>query len=78
MIMKHETIQIVPEKRKRRIGVLPTYVQNDRTKYSRKAKHKHASQQDHSAADFQEIRGRMVSENTAGLAQVVEQSPRKR
>jgi len=76
--MKRETIRVVPEKHKRRIGVLPTTVQNDRTKYSRKAKHKHASQPDHSAADFHEIRGRMISGNTAGLAQLVEQSPRKR
>jgi hypothetical protein len=76
--VKRETMLVVPEKHIRRIGVLPTYVQNDRTKYSHKAKHKHASQQDHSAADIQEIRCRMVSESTACLAQMVEQSPRKR
>ena len=38
--MKRETLVIRPEKHKRRIGVLPTYVQMDRTKYSRKAKHR--------------------------------------
>ena len=38
--MKRETLVIKPEKHKRRIGVLPTYAQRDRTKYSRKAKHR--------------------------------------
>lgn len=38
--MKRETLVIRPEKHKRRIGVLPTYAQQDRTKYSRKAKHR--------------------------------------
>ncbi|WP_163054984.1 hypothetical protein [Acidithiobacillus ferrooxidans] len=38
--MKKETLVIRPEKPKRRIGVLPTYAQRDRTKYSRKAKHR--------------------------------------
>jgi hypothetical protein len=37
--MKRETLVIQPEKHKRRIGVLPTYAQRDRTKYTRKAKH---------------------------------------
>ena len=37
--MKRETLVIRPEKVKRRIGVLPTYAQRDRTKYTRKAKH---------------------------------------
>ena len=37
--MKKETLVIRPEKHKRRIGVLPTYAQRDRTKYTRKAKH---------------------------------------
>jgi len=60
--MKRETIVVHPEKRRRRIGVMPTYVQRDRTKYTRKAKHKNASQANHSAADLREIRGRMVSD----------------
>lgn len=38
--MKRETLVIRPEKQKRRIGVLPTYAQRDRTKYTRKAKHR--------------------------------------
>ena len=38
--MKRETLVIRPEKRKRRVGVLPTYSQRDRTKYTRKAKHR--------------------------------------
>ena len=45
--MKRETLTgnivrsvIRPEKHKRRIGVLPTYAQRDRTKYTRKAKHR--------------------------------------
>ncbi|MHB1643068.1 MAG: hypothetical protein ACYCS8_10445 [Acidithiobacillus sp.] len=38
--MKRETLVIRPEKHKRRIGVLPTYAQRDRTKYNRKAKHR--------------------------------------
>ncbi len=38
--MKLETLVIRPEKHKRRIGVLPTYAQRDRTKYTRKAKHR--------------------------------------
>ena len=38
--MKRETLVIRPEKYKRRIGVLPTYAQRDRTKYTRKAKHR--------------------------------------
>ena len=38
--MKRETLVIRPEKRKRRVGVLPTYAQRDRTKYTRKAKHR--------------------------------------
>ncbi len=38
--MKKETLVIRPEKTKRRIGVLPTYAQRDRTKYTRKAKHR--------------------------------------
>lgn len=38
--MKRETLVIRPEKAKRRVGVLPTYAQRDRTKYSRKAKHR--------------------------------------
>lgn len=38
--MKRETMVIRPEKHKRRIGVLPTYAQRDRTKYIRKAKHR--------------------------------------
>jgi len=67
--VKRETIAIRPEKHRRRIGVLPTYVQKDRTKYSRKAKHKHASRQDHSAADLQEIRGTMAPGNAADLSQ---------
>ena len=50
--MKRETIVVHPERHRRRIGVLPTHVQRDRTKYSRKAKHKNASQANHSAADF--------------------------
>ena len=38
--MKRETLVIRPEKHKRRIGVLPTYAQRDRTKYTRNAKHR--------------------------------------
>ncbi len=38
--MKRETLVIRPEKHKRRIGVLPTTAQRDRTKYTRKAKHR--------------------------------------
>ncbi len=38
--MEREKLVIRPEKQKRRIGVLPTYAQRDRTKYSRKAKHR--------------------------------------
>ena len=38
--MKKETLVIRPEKHKRRIGILPTYAQRDRTKYTRKAKHR--------------------------------------
>lgn len=38
--MKRETLVIRPEKHKRRISILPTYAQRDRTKYSRKAKHR--------------------------------------
>ena len=38
--MKRETLVIRPEKHKRRIGVLPTYAQRDRTQYTRKAKHR--------------------------------------
>lgn len=42
--MKRETLVIRPEKAKRRIGVLPTYAQRDRTKYTRKAKHRGGEQ----------------------------------
>lgn len=38
--MKKETLVIRPEKRKVRVGVLPTYAQRDRTKYTRKTKHR--------------------------------------
>ena len=38
--MKRETMVIRPEKHKPRIGVLPTYAQQDRTKYTRKIKHR--------------------------------------
>ena len=38
--MEREILVIRPEKHKRRIGVLPTYAQRDRTKYTRKAKHR--------------------------------------
>lgn len=38
--MNKETLVIRPEKRKRRIGIMPTYAQRDRTKYTRKAKHR--------------------------------------
>ena len=38
--MKREILVIRPEKHKRRVGVLPTYSQRDRTKYTRKAKHR--------------------------------------
>ncbi len=38
--MKRETLVIRPAKHKRRIGVLPTYSQRDRTKYTRKSKHR--------------------------------------
>ncbi|MCR1346305.1 hypothetical protein NRY68_11030 [Acidithiobacillus ferrooxidans] len=38
--MKRETLVIRPEKHKRRGGVLPTYAQRDRTKYTRKTKHR--------------------------------------
>ena len=55
--MKRETLVIRPEKVKRRIGVMPTIAQRDRTKYTRKAKHRQASgnshQQNHSARDGQ-------------------------
>jgi hypothetical protein len=37
--MKRETLVIRPEKHKRRIGILPTTAQRDRTKYTRKVKH---------------------------------------
>lgn len=39
--MKKEVIQVAAQKRKPpRMGVLPTYVQRDRTRYQRHAKHK--------------------------------------
>lgn len=38
--MKKEVLVIRPEKRKQRIGIMPTYAQRDRTKYTRKAKHR--------------------------------------
>ncbi len=38
--MKKETLVIRPEKHRRRIGVMPTYAQRDRTKYARKTKHR--------------------------------------
>lgn len=67
--MKREILVIRPEKQRRRIGVLPTSVQRDRTKYRRKAKHRHADGQDHSAADFPEIRGTMAPGCVIGSSQ---------
>jgi hypothetical protein len=38
--MKPEKLVIRPKRQKLRIGVLPTYAQRDRTKYTRKTKHR--------------------------------------
>ena len=38
--MKNETITIQPKARKPRFGVMPTRAEQDRTKYTRKAKHR--------------------------------------
>lgn len=38
--MNKETLVVRPEKRKKRFGIMPTYAQRDRTKYTRKAKHR--------------------------------------
>ncbi len=38
--MKKEVLQGKYEKQKIRMGVMPTYVQRDRTKFSRKEKHR--------------------------------------
>jgi hypothetical protein len=54
--MKRETLVIRPEKHKRRIGILPTYAQRDRTKYTRKVKHAaRGNHQDASAGAFLSI-----------------------
>lgn len=76
--MKRETLVIRPEKHKRRIGVLPTYAQRDRTKYSRKAKHRgrDGGRQDGSAGALDQRASSQTSYNK--FTQPVEQSPRKR
>ncbi|MHB8247850.1 MAG: hypothetical protein ACYDCX_03030 [Acidithiobacillus sp.] len=38
--MKSETITIQPKAHKPRFGVMPTRAEQDRTKYTRKAKHR--------------------------------------
>lgn len=73
--MKRETLMIQPEKHKRRIGILPTYVQRDLTKYSRKQKHagKVEGREQHGKREVFP-----VVFSYAGLAQLEEQSLRKR
>lgn len=74
--MKRETMVIRPKKTKQRIGILPTYVQRDRTKYTRKTKHRNQ-------ADTQEICSeslsfsQRISHHHAGLAQLAERLPCK-
>ena len=81
MKMKRETLVIRPEKHKRRIGVLPTYAQRDRTKYSRKVKHRG---QNGSVLSSRKQHGKPLTvflvalSKCAGLAQRPEQSLRKR
>lgn len=75
--MKRETLVIRPEKRKQRVGVLPTYAQRDRTKYTRKAKHRGQGQGAREQHGKPAVFHVALSIN-AGLAQMVEQSPRKR
>ena len=38
--MEREKLVIRPKRSKPRVGVLPTYAQRDRTKYTRKVKHR--------------------------------------
>ncbi len=78
--MKRETLVIRPEKHKRRIGVLPTYAQRDRTKYTRKAKHRciDGNAGERHGKSFANLFPSGFCLAKAGLAQTVEQSPRKR
>lgn len=75
--MKKETLVIRPEKHKRRIGVLPTYAQRDRTKYTRKAKHcgQNGGREQHGKPSMASL---VALSKHAGLAQRPEQPPRKR
>lgn len=76
--MKRETLVVKPEKQKRRIGILPTYAQRDRTKYDRKTKHRnHNSMEQRGKRFTMEIAFRAVSPHYAGLAQTGEQLLRK-
>lgn len=58
--MKRETLVIRPDKHKRRIGILPTYAQRDRTKYTRKAKHRGQDGRAGSIESAGEYRGKMT------------------
>lgn len=78
--MKRETLVIRPEKVKRRTGVLPTYAQRDRTKYTRKAKHRNVDTHsgERHGKTFAELFPSGFCLLKAGLAQLAEHSPRKR
>lgn len=78
--MKKETLVIRPEKHKRRIGVLPTYAQRDRTKYTRKVKHRGRETRtgERHGKNFADLFPSRFYAVKAGLAQTEEQTPRKR